>query len=176
MKKIIVFLIIVVLVMAVVFYAIDYNRVKKGELPKFTFKTESYVYMKGKVYEHVGLLYKIFDAREISDYQNVYSGTIFNSVRSYSIVTGETVSIRGHVTNRKVDGSIYVKTDVNNETEYNEAWVEIDKDTIILRRSSGLVTTEASLKDSARLEIGFKSVEKDSSPTTGVAKFIIILD
>ncbi|MNI49714.1 hypothetical protein D3C73_1043360 [compost metagenome] len=130
----------------------------------------------GNVYEYIGLGYKIIDATEISDYSNITAGTIFKRVKSYSIVAGEKIDIRGYVTNRKINGSIYVKNNNINETDYDEAWVEINDDTIILDRATGKITSVDNINSNVRLEVSFRDTYTNETPARGVAKFIIILD
>ncbi len=175
MKKLIVFIILVIIA-ASVFCAVDYNKVMYRNKPIFIFKTNEYDYRLGKVYEYIGLGYKIIDATAISDYTNISVSTIFKKTKSFAINVGEKVDLRGYVQNRKVSGSLQVENNIPNETQYNEAWVDIDDNTIILDNKTGKITTEDSITDNVRLEIAFSKTYTDESPIRGVARFIIILD
>lgn len=175
MKKLIVFIILVVIV-ASVFCAVDYNKVKNRNKPMFIFKTNQYEYRTGIVYEYIGLGYKITDATEISDYTNISVNTIFKKIKTFAVKSGEKIDLRGYVKNKKVSGSILVENNLKNETGYDEAWVDVNNNTIIFDSRTGKITTLDSISDNTNLEVAFIKTYPDESPIRGIAKFIIILD
>lgn len=174
MKKIIL-LVIVFGVLITGACSLDYNRVKKGEKPIFTFDKKEYEYANGKVYEYTGVLYKIVDAKEISDFNNVMASFIFKETKSFVIKTTDKIDMQGNITNTQVSGSFYVENS-SVKTEYNKAWVDVDENTIIIKNSTKKVTTKESIRSGDIVQVAFKEVKKGELELRGIAKFVVILD
>lgn len=174
MKKLIV-LVIFFLVAATAACSLDYNRVKSGEKPIFTFQKKEYKYANGNVYEYTGVLYKVVDAREISDFNNVTANIIFKETKSFEIKSNDLIDMQGDITNIQVSGSFYVENS-SVKTEYNKAWVDVDDSTIIIKNSTKKVTNKESIKSGDVVQVAFKEVKKGNLELRGIAKFIVILD
>lgn len=175
MKKLIIILIVLVIVISAM-CSFDYNRVKAGEKPIFAISTKSYNYEMGTVYEYSGFLYKIVDAREISDFSNIMVSTVFKKTKSFDILAGEELDMRGSITNNQMNGSILVENTLTDKTEYKVAWVDINDSTIILSNKTKKIIDRRSIPNSATVEVAFTKVYKNEDPIRGVAKFIILLD
>ena len=175
MKKIIILVIVFIIVVTAI-CSLDYNRVKNKERPIFTFQIKEYKYAGGSVYEYTGPLYKIVDAREISDFENIMLSTIFKKTKTFDILATDKIDIRAYVSNKQLDGSLYIEKNMLNQTGYNEVWVDIDDSTIIFNNTTKKIVTKDSIGARALVEVAFREVYVDKDPIRGVAKFIVILD
>jgi len=174
MKKIIIFVIFLIVVISAI-CSLDYNRVKNNEMPIFTFQMKEYKYAGGSVYEYVGTLYKIVDAREISDFENVMLSTMFEKTKSFDISASDNIDMRGNISNKQLDGSLYIEKNTIPQTGYTDCWIDIDKSTIIFNNVTKKIVTKESIPDNAIIEVAFREVNKEKTPIRGVAKFIVIL-
>lgn len=65
----------VIIILGLIFFAIDYNRVKNGEKPIFCIRNLAGIYMDGGTIEYFGLGYKIIDFNRLDGYDEVKIGT-----------------------------------------------------------------------------------------------------
>ena len=84
MKELRVFLIIILIifVLGIVFWIVDYNRVKDGKLPIFCIKTDGY--LDGGTKEYYGLGYKVIDFNRLDGYDEIKIGSWFMSYEEFA--------------------------------------------------------------------------------------------
>lgn len=85
--KIILIIILLLIIMGVIFFVVDYNRVKQQEPPIFCIKTA--VYRDGGTEEYLGLGYKVIDFNILEGYDEIKIGTWFMSYDDFLNENGE---------------------------------------------------------------------------------------
>ena len=64
-----------ILVLGIVFFVVDYNRVQKQEKPLFCIKNPAGTYMDGGTVEYFGLGYKVIDFNTLAGFDDIKIGT-----------------------------------------------------------------------------------------------------
>ena len=64
-----------ILVLGIVFFVVDYNRVQKQEKPLFCIKNPAGTYMDGGTVEYFGLGYKVIDFHTLAGFDDIKIGT-----------------------------------------------------------------------------------------------------
>lgn len=82
--KIIGIIFIILIVMGLVFFCIDYTRVQKGEKPIFCIANPSGTYRDGGTVEYFGLGYKVIDFHQLSGYDEIKIGTWFMQYEDFA--------------------------------------------------------------------------------------------
>ena len=67
----------VIVILGIVFFVIDYNRVQKQENPIFCIKNPAGTYMDGGTVEYFGLGYKVIDFNTLAGFNDIKIGTWF---------------------------------------------------------------------------------------------------
>ena len=67
----------IIVVLGIVFFTVDYNRVKNQEKPIFCIKSPSGGIMDGGTIEYLGLGYKVIDFHTIAGFDDIKIGTWF---------------------------------------------------------------------------------------------------
>lgn len=67
----------VIIILGLVFFAIDYNRVQKQEKPLFCIQHPAGVIMDGGTVEYFGLGYKVIDFNMLNGYDEIKIGSWF---------------------------------------------------------------------------------------------------
>ena len=75
--KIIIFIIIIIAIISLIFFIIDYNRVKENKLPIFCISFDSMTYSDGGTREYFGLGYKVIAYKKLNGYDKIHIGTYF---------------------------------------------------------------------------------------------------
>lgn len=76
LKNILITLVIIIIMLGIVFFTIDYNKVKNNELPTFCIPNKM-VIMDGGTREYFGLGYKVIKYNRLSGYKGIHIGTWF---------------------------------------------------------------------------------------------------
>ena len=82
--KIVGIIFIVLIVMGVGFFCIDYTRVKKGEKPIFCVANPAGVYLDGGTIEYFGLGYKVIDFHQLNGYDAIKIGSWFMKYEDFA--------------------------------------------------------------------------------------------
>lgn len=86
MKKfliIVICLIVLLAILGVIFFSIDYNRVKNGEMPLFCIDNPAGVYMDGGTREYFGLGYKVIKFNKLNGYKETKIGSWFMKLEDF---------------------------------------------------------------------------------------------
>lgn len=75
--KVVVCILGIIVVLGIVFFTVDYNRVKKQEKPIFCIKSPAGGIMDGGTIEYFGLGYKVIDFHTIAGFDDIKIGTWF---------------------------------------------------------------------------------------------------
>ena len=75
--KVVVGILGIIVVLGIVFFTVDYNRVKNQEKPIFCIKDPAGVIMDGGTIEYLGLGYKVIDFHTIAGFDDIKIGTWF---------------------------------------------------------------------------------------------------
>lgn len=75
--KILFIIIVTIVILGIIFFIVDYNRVKKQELPMFCIKSPAGVLLDGGTVEYFGLGYKVIDFNTLSGFDEIKIGTWF---------------------------------------------------------------------------------------------------
>lgn len=75
--KVVVGILGIIVVLGIVFFTVDYNRVKKQEKPIFCIKDPAGVILDGGTIEYLGLGYKVIDFHTIAGFDDIKIGTWF---------------------------------------------------------------------------------------------------
>ena len=67
----------IIVVLGIVFFTVDYNRVKNQEKPIFCIKDPAGVILDGGTIEYLGLGYKVIDFHTIAGFDDIKIGTWF---------------------------------------------------------------------------------------------------
>ena len=67
----------IIVVLGIVFFTVDYNRVKNQEKPIFCIKSQAGGIMDGGTIEYFGLGYKVIDFHTIAGFDDIKIGTWF---------------------------------------------------------------------------------------------------
>ena len=87
MKKVLkIFVIIVgiIIILAIVFFTVDYNRVKRQEKPIFCISNPAGVYLDGGTIEYYGLGYKVIDFNRLGGYDEIKIGSWFMDYNDFA--------------------------------------------------------------------------------------------
>lgn len=80
--KIIGIIVAIIIILGVIFFTVDYNRVKKQENPIFCIKTATF--LDGGTTEYIGLGYKVIDFNKLNGYDEMKIGTLFMDLDDFS--------------------------------------------------------------------------------------------
>ncbi len=75
--KVVVGILGIIVVLGIVFFMVDYNRVKNQEKPIFCIKDPAGAIMDGGTIEYFGLGYKVIDFHTIAGFDDIKIGTWF---------------------------------------------------------------------------------------------------
>lgn len=75
--KIIIFIVSILIIISLIFFAIDYTRVKENKLPIFCISFDSMMYADGGTKEYWGLGYKVIAYKKLNGYDKIHIGTYF---------------------------------------------------------------------------------------------------
>lgn len=87
MKKTLIIILIVlitIIALGVIFFTVDYNRVKKQETPIFCFKNPAGAINDGGTIEYFGLGYKVIDFNTLGGYDEIKIGTWFMKYEDFN--------------------------------------------------------------------------------------------
>ncbi len=79
--KILCILLVIIVVLGIMFFIIDYNRVKNNETPIFCINTSTY--RDGGSKEYLGLGYKVIDFNKLDGYDEMKIGTWFMNYNDF---------------------------------------------------------------------------------------------
>lgn len=75
--NILITLLIFIIMLGIVFFTIDYNKVKNNELPIFCYNNPENTLLDGGTGEYFGLGYKVIKYNRLSGYKGIHIGTWF---------------------------------------------------------------------------------------------------
>ena len=105
-KGIKIFLIVlgVIIILGLIFFGVDYNRVKNGDNPIFCIRNLAGIIMDGGTIEYFGLGYKVIDFNMLNGYDEIKIGSWFMKYEDfeneYNNYTEETVWIQVQTVSR----------------------------------------------------------------------------
>ena len=84
-KGIKIFLIVlgVIIILGLIFFGVDYNRVKNGDNPIFCIRNLAGIYMDGGTIEYFGLGYKVIDFNMLNGYDEIKIGSWFMKYKDF---------------------------------------------------------------------------------------------
>ena len=80
--KIIGIIVAIIIILGVIFFTIDYDRVKKQETPIFCIKTATF--LDGGTTEYIGLGYKVIDFNKLNGYDEIKIGALFMDLDDFN--------------------------------------------------------------------------------------------
>ena len=81
--KVIVGILVIITVLGIVFFTVDYNRVKNKEKPIFCIKNPAGGIMDGGTMEYFGLGYKVIDFHTVAGFDDIKIGTWFMNYNDF---------------------------------------------------------------------------------------------
>ena len=73
----------IIIILGLIFFGVDYNRVKNGENPIFCIRNLAGIYMDGGTVEYFGLGYKVIDFNMLNGYDEIKIGSWFMKYKDF---------------------------------------------------------------------------------------------
>lgn len=140
----------IVIILGLIFFVVDYTRVKNGKNPIFCIRNLAGIYMDGGTIEYFGLGYKVIDFHTLAGYDDIKIGSWFMDYNDFE----EEMKEYEERFEKEMKNSEYSFCGTITQVEENLFFVEPDENEEIKKSADLIMVEKLKIDTNVKYEIG----------------------